>query len=193
VLVADVDNRGTEISPDELLDLAIRAFFYDFCVIPSTSCGGRGYLAGLEPAINRLGSHSILGKACQAVTYITHGQVLQRPQLIQNAEHAYNEVVGRLSECIDGKFPAASKEIKWAAMLLGLYEVPSTVQETTVHCFLIKCHRFRSRISMAMISTRFMRLAWEPYLDRDKPCQACCIAYHRMAYLQMKMQKTVDR
>jgi hypothetical protein len=128
VLVADVDNRGMEISPDELLDLAIRAFFYDFCVIPSTSCGGRGFLAGLEPAINRLGPYSILGKACQAVTYITHGQVLQRPRLIQNAEKAYNEVVGRLAERIDSKGSAATKEIQWAAMLLGLYEVPGTVQ-----------------------------------------------------------------
>ena len=124
-----------EVSPDELLDLAIRAFFYDFCVLPSTSCGGRGYLAGLEPAINRLGPHSILGKACQAVTYIIHGQVLQRPQLIQNAQDVYSEVVGRLAERIDGKSPAASKEMQWVAMLLGIYEVPRTVQMISFdHC-----------------------------------------------------------
>lgn len=123
ILMADVDNRGTEVSNEQLLDYAVRAFFYDFCVLPSDPGGSRGYLSNLEKTVNQLGIHSMLGKSCLAISYITHGQALQRPQLVKNAEAVYHEVVGCLAAAITHSGPRITAESKLVAMLLGIYEV----------------------------------------------------------------------
>jgi hypothetical protein len=123
ILVADVNIKMTEVSEEQRLDYALRAFFYDFCIVRSDSGASRGFLSSLERMANDLGSSSILVKSCQAVSYITHGQALQRPYLVYNAETIYHEVLGSLAGAIEHSTSKITKESKFVAILLGIYEV----------------------------------------------------------------------
>lgn len=106
--------------------MALRAFFYDYCIIPTNKNLPRGFLSGLEMMAHRLGPKSDLVKACQAVSYPTHGMPLNRPQLVNKAKMLYQELLGSLATAIESSSLADSTESKLVAMLLGLYEV-STV------------------------------------------------------------------
>jgi hypothetical protein len=123
IVVADVNTKMTELSEEQKLDYALRAFFYDFCIVRSDSGAPRGFLSSLERTANDLGSTSILVKTCQAVSYITHGQALQRPHLVYSADTIYNEVLGSLAGAIEHSTSKITKESKFVAMLLGIYEV----------------------------------------------------------------------
>jgi hypothetical protein len=123
ILIADVNNKISEVSEDEKLDYALRAFFYDFCIVRSDSDASRGFLSKLERTVNDLGPTSILSKACQAVSYITHGQALQWPHLVDRAEVLYHEILGSLASAIEQPAAKITRESKLVAMILGIYEV----------------------------------------------------------------------
>jgi hypothetical protein len=74
---------------------------------------------------HRLGPKSDLVKACQAVSYATHGKPLNRPQLVNKGKMLYQELLGSLATAIENPASADSTESKWVAMLLGLFEVPT--------------------------------------------------------------------
>jgi hypothetical protein len=115
----------TEISQAESNGLALRAFFYDYCVVSTNSNLSRGFLSGLEMMAHRLGPKSDLAKACQAVAFASHGKPLHRPKLIHQAEMIYQELLGSLAKTIESPALANTTESKVVAMLLGLYQVPS--------------------------------------------------------------------
>jgi hypothetical protein len=129
----------TEISEEQRLDYALRSFFYDFCIVPSGSGRFRGFLSNLERTVNDLGPVSILAKACQAVSYITHGQALQRPRLVHNAEAIYHDALGSLAGAIEHSTLGVATESKLVAILLGIYEVAAIALNAYPNCEREKC------------------------------------------------------
>jgi hypothetical protein len=105
--------------------LALRAFFYDYCIVPTNQNLSRGFLSGLEMMARRLGPQSDLVKACRAVSYATHGKLLNRPKLVNQAKLLYHELLGSLAAAVGRPASAGSTETKLTAMLLGLFEVPT--------------------------------------------------------------------
>jgi hypothetical protein len=110
--------------PDDLIEeLALRAFFHDYCVVPVNMAISRGFLGGLEPMVHRLGLQSPVANACKAVAFASHGLKLSRPFLIQKGETLYHELLGSLVRSIQNPPLAAGPDILVTAVLLGLYEV----------------------------------------------------------------------
>ncbi|KAH7311921.1 hypothetical protein BKA65DRAFT_157572 [Rhexocercosporidium sp. MPI-PUGE-AT-0058] len=108
---------------DESNALALRAFYYDFCVVSTNQNLSRGYLTSLEQMVNRLGPKSDLAKVCQAIACASHGKPEQRPQFIQRAETSYHQLLGSLARTIEGSDSFNDAEPRLVAMLLGLYQI----------------------------------------------------------------------
>jgi hypothetical protein len=121
------DTIPVETSQAESNELALRAFFYDYCIMPTNPNLSRGYLSGLEMMAYRLGPKSNLVRACQAVAFASHGKPLHRPQLVHKAEMFYEELLGSLARVIQSPASADATETKLVAMLLGLYQVISEI------------------------------------------------------------------
>jgi hypothetical protein len=117
------DILPAEISQVESNALALRAFFYDYCVVSTNPNLSRGFLSGLEKTVSRLGPNSDLAKACQAVGFGSHGKPLNRPRLVRLAESLYQELLGSLARAIEKPTLANATESRLVAMLLGLYQV----------------------------------------------------------------------
>ncbi|KAG4441872.1 hypothetical protein IFR05_002673 [Cadophora sp. M221] len=120
------DTIPTEITLDESNALALRAFYYDFCVVSTNRNLSRGYLAGLEQMIGRLGPKSDLAKVCQAIACASHGKPGQRPQFVQRAETSYHQLLGSLARTIEESNSVNNAEPRLVAMLLGLYQMVMT-------------------------------------------------------------------
>lgn len=103
--------------------LALRAFFYDFCVISTNHNLSRGFLSGLEPLALRLGLESDLAKACQAVGFVCHAKPKGSPRLMQVAEALYQELLSSMTGAIQRPETANATETRLIITLLGLYEV----------------------------------------------------------------------
>ncbi|KIX00977.1 uncharacterized protein Z518_10043 [Rhinocladiella mackenziei CBS 650.93] len=125
------DTLPAETSQAESNGLALRAFFYDYCIVSTNQNLSRGYLSGLEMMAYRLGPKSDLVKACQAVAFGSHGKPLNRPQLVQKAEMFYQELLGSLARAIESPASANVTESIRVAMLLGLYQM--TMASETDH------------------------------------------------------------
>lgn len=125
---------GTDIFPEEILPsetseaesnvLAMRCFFYDYCIISTNPNISRGFLSGLEMIACRLGPKSDLAKACQAVSLAGHGKPLNRPKHAHKAGILYQELLGSMARAMESPALANATESRLVAMLLGLYEVP---------------------------------------------------------------------
>lgn len=107
----------------QINDYSLRAFFYDYCIIPSNSALSRGYLQGLETLVTHLGPDSILSKACRAVSFGARGQALQRPALLDRGETLHQECLEALAGGMVLATPTAITEYQLVAMMLGLYQV----------------------------------------------------------------------
>ncbi|KAK6071302.1 hypothetical protein SCUP515_07913 [Seiridium cupressi] len=124
---------GTDVLPDDDIppetsesqsnSLALRAFFYDYCVNSTNQDLSRGFLSRLEVMARRLGPSSDLVKACQAVSFASHGKPLNRPAFVRKAERFYHELLGALAKAIENPTPANTDEARLIAMLLGLFQV----------------------------------------------------------------------
>ncbi|KAH8883180.1 hypothetical protein GQ53DRAFT_787037 [Thozetella sp. PMI_491] len=100
--------------------LALRAFFYGYCLTSANQNLSRDFLPGLEMAIYRLGPGSDLAKACQAVEFASGGRYLHRPQLILKAESFHQELVGSLGRLLGRNDVKRGPESTLVSMLLGL-------------------------------------------------------------------------
>ena len=124
---------GTDVLPEDIFPaetsqaesngLALRAFFYDYCLVSSNQNLSQGFLSGLEMMAYRLGPRSDLVKACQAVAFTSHSKPLNRPQLLQKAQIFYQELLGSLAGAIESPASANAAESILVAMLLGIYQV----------------------------------------------------------------------
>ncbi|KAH6867733.1 hypothetical protein B0T10DRAFT_419423 [Thelonectria olida] len=112
-----------ELSHPNHLDYGVRSFLYDFCILPSDTGVSRGFLSTLERHVNKSGLQSMLSKACQAVSWMTHGQALHRPHLVHEAETVYCEVVGTLARAIVHPTQRSKLELRLTSKVLGIYEV----------------------------------------------------------------------
>ena len=122
---------GTNIFPEDNIPVsqaesnrfALRAFFYDYCIVSANSNISRGYFSDLEVMVYRLGLKSDLAKACQAIVFASHGKCLYRPQLVNKAELYYQQLLGSMVKVIDSPSSKNASETKLVDMLLGLYQV----------------------------------------------------------------------
>lgn len=112
-----------ETSEFESNSLALRAFLYDFCVIPTNKDLSKGYLSSLEMMARRSGLDSDLVKACLVVGHAMHGKPLNRPYMVDKAATLYQELLGSLAKAIQNPDLAKTKELRIIVMLLGLYPV----------------------------------------------------------------------
>jgi len=124
---------GTGVLPEEILpaevseaesdQLALKAFFYDYCIISTNQNLSRGFLSGLERMVYRLGPTSDLARACQAIGFGSHGKPLNRPRLVDKADRIYQELLGSLAKAIDSPNLSDTTEARLVAQLLGIYQV----------------------------------------------------------------------
>lgn len=126
-------------SPKEVLDgevdtRSIQAFLHDFCIVPLSLQASRGYVAGLEPMLLHLGLDSDLSNACRAVSFASPGIKLRRPVLTQTAGRLYHKLLGSLAKAVVDPVLANTPESLMMAMLLGLYEVSTTLSRTCESC-----------------------------------------------------------
>lgn len=113
-----------EVSDEESDRLALRAFFYDYCVVTTNPLLSRGFLGGLERFLHRIGMESNLARACRLVAFANHGITLKRPTLSRRADTLYPELVATLAALIQKSAGSnVEEEAVLVAMLLGLYEV----------------------------------------------------------------------
>lgn len=117
------DNLPAHVSAEMSNTLALRAFFYDYCVTSTNKNLSRGYLSGLEMLTQRLGPQSNLVKACQAVSLASHGKPLKRPRIVQLSEAMYHELLSSFAGAIQDPEVAKAVDTRLVVMLLGLYEV----------------------------------------------------------------------
>ena len=138
-----VPTPGTDVLPEDTLPvetsqaesnaLALRAFFHDYCITSTNPNLSRGFLSGPEMIAYRLGPKSDLAKACQAVSFASHGKPLCRPNLVHKAEIFYQELLGSLVRSIESPASTNATESKLVAMLLGLYQVPPLATAFSIH------------------------------------------------------------
>ncbi|KAI9733836.1 MAG: hypothetical protein M1818_007103 [Claussenomyces sp. TS43310] len=117
------DCQPKEVPEEKVEEFALRAFFYDYCVVSTNHSLSRGYLDGLELMLHHLGFQSDLAKACKVVAFADHGIKLRRPVLTRKAELLYHELLGSLARAIENPAFAHTAEPLMIAMLLGLYEM----------------------------------------------------------------------
>lgn len=117
------DSIPTEVTLDESNALALRAFYYDFCVISTNENLSRGYLSTLEKTINRFGPKSDLAKVSQAIACASHGKPERRPQFVNRAETSYHHLLGSLAKKLESPSTENTAETRFLAMLLGLYQI----------------------------------------------------------------------
>ena len=126
------DSKPPEVSDEKVEDFALRAFFYDYCIISVNQNLSRGYLNGLEVLLHGLGWQSDLAKACKVVAFANHGIKLCRPILTHKAEVLYQDLLGFLGKGLANTAFATTAESLVIATLLGLYEVFLTPDQSTV-------------------------------------------------------------
>ncbi|KAL2859229.1 hypothetical protein BJX68DRAFT_226018 [Aspergillus pseudodeflectus] len=112
-----------EVPRDVMGECALRAFFYDFCIVPINPTLSRGFLGGLERMVHRSGLQSQVAKACMAVGYASHGVKLFRPFFVQEAEELYHELLSALAQAIRDPGAIDKEQTVVMAILLGLYEM----------------------------------------------------------------------
>ena len=117
------DSLPQEVSDDKDEEFALRAFFYDYCIISNNRSLSRGYLDGLELMLHHLGWQSDLAKACKVVAFSNQSIKLHRPALARKAEISYHNLLGSLAKAIKKPAFVNTAESLMIAMLLGLYEV----------------------------------------------------------------------
>ena len=117
------DGKPKEVSDEKFEEFALRAFFYDYCIVSMNHSISRGYLDGLELMLHHLGLQSDLAKACKVVAFASHGIKLRRPVLTRKAEIMYHDLLGSLARAIENPAFANTAESLIIVMLLGLYEV----------------------------------------------------------------------
>jgi hypothetical protein len=112
-----------EVSQAQSNGLALRAFFYDYCIVPTNRHISRGYFAELEMMAYRLGVESDLVKACLAVSFGAHSKPLNRPQLLRKADLLYQDLLRTFARAIESRSPSDEPLLGHIATLLGLYQV----------------------------------------------------------------------
>lgn len=117
------DSIPTEVSDSESNELALRAFFYDYCIASTNKNLSRGFLSDLESTAYSLGPDSDLVKACQAVGFGSHGKALNRPQLVRKSERFYQDLLGSFASTMTTSAAANNGRSVRVSMLLGLYQV----------------------------------------------------------------------
>ncbi|GFF40969.1 transcriptional regulatory protein moc3 [Aspergillus lentulus] len=119
------DAAPKEVSEEDVVEYAVRGFFYDFSVSSQDSISASvGFLNDLEMQVKRKGMDSVLANACTMISYASNAKKLYRPSFITKAEVLYHELLRYLAEEIarSGLVGERSEPVQ-LAWLMGLYEV----------------------------------------------------------------------
>ncbi|KAJ5930365.1 hypothetical protein N7466_005858 [Penicillium verhagenii] len=116
------DGPPKELSQDEIKEIALQAFFYDYTNMCVNSSISGGFLGGLEQIVQDLGPQSHVANACKAVGFASNGLKLRRKFLIQEGETLYHDLLGYLSSSMQTS-TASSHETLVIAILLGMYQM----------------------------------------------------------------------
>ncbi|KAI1868505.1 uncharacterized protein JN550_006421 [Neoarthrinium moseri] len=122
-----------ETSEEESNELALRAFFYDFCITSPNANISRGYLSSIEALAHRLGPGSDLVKACQIISFASHGKPLNRPSFVTKGEFLYQDLLGSLARTMNQHSPGNFVEARLKSMLLGLYQITMATETDYGH------------------------------------------------------------
>ncbi|GFF34497.1 hypothetical protein IFM46972_04252 [Aspergillus udagawae] len=119
------DATPKEVSEEDVVEFAVRGFFYDFTVSSLDSISASvGFLKNLELQVQRKGLDSVLGKACTMISYANNARKLRRPSFTTKAEMMYHELLRYLAKEISRPgFVRERSELTQLASLMGLYEV----------------------------------------------------------------------
>lgn len=120
------DTIPAEVSEDQSNMLGLRSFMYDYPTISANESLSRSYLCGLEGMACRSGPKSDLTKACQAVSFASHGKPMNRPRFVDKASKFYQELLVSLARTLESPPSKDAKELKVIAMLLGIFQVLSS-------------------------------------------------------------------
>ncbi|KAE9380961.1 hypothetical protein N431DRAFT_323148 [Stipitochalara longipes BDJ] len=129
---------GTNIPPEDILpvetsqddsnELSLRAFFYDYCVASTNPNLSRSYIPGLEMMTYQQGPTSSLVRACQAVSFATHGKPLNRTKLVEKAGLFYQDLLGSLARAFESPNCVNAMETRYIVMLLGVYQMATDME-----------------------------------------------------------------
>lgn len=114
-------------------ELALRAFFYDLCIISANRNLRQGYLSDLGMMTNDREARPNIVKACEAISLASHGNRLQRPLLLYEAGVIYQQLLGSFAKAIEDS-ASNEAEKRLIAMLLGVYQVCIPGLTTAVFC-----------------------------------------------------------
>lgn len=118
-------------------ELALRAFFYDLCIISANQNLSQGYLSDLGMMTYDREARPNVVKACEAISLASHGNRLQRPLLLYEAEVIYQELLGSFAKAIEDS-TSSDTEKRLIAMLLGVYQVSIYPQSDDCLSFAMK-------------------------------------------------------
>lgn len=121
-----------ETSQDDSNKLSLRAFFHDYCVISTNPNLSQSYLPGLEMMTRHQEPDSNLVRACQAVSFATHGKPLNRPKLLEKAGFFYQDLLGSVAKAFENPTCVDAIETRYIVMLLGVYQVLSLTMSQIV-------------------------------------------------------------
>ncbi|KAF4243635.1 hypothetical protein CNMCM8980_010522 [Aspergillus fumigatiaffinis] len=164
-----------EVSEDDVVEYAVRGFFYDFFISSSDSISASvGFLKDLEQEVQRKGLDSNLAKACMMISCANHARKLYRPSFITRAEVLYHELLLHLAEEIarPGSVGERSDLIK-LAWLMGLYEVVmadgTRLEQIDVHVRGISGMLQVENLSLSFVYGVFSRYSLGPGAQMQDP------------------------
>ena len=115
--------RPIEVSQGLAENYCLRAFYYNYCILPVNDAVSRGFLENLEQDIDAYGASSDVAKACRAIALASHGTTLRRPALNATGEASYQALLGSLAKTVASTNGETLRGALLTAVLLGLYEV----------------------------------------------------------------------
>lgn len=117
-----------EVSDRDVEDITLRSFLHEFCIVPTGPTISHGFLSGIESRLRRLDGRSSLAKACKMVAYASHGIKFNQSVSTVKAEKLNHALVTSLAAGLQNRASSSKKDDALVVMLLGLYEVSSTLK-----------------------------------------------------------------
>lgn len=124
IVPADTPPQG--ISNEQGENVAIRAFYYKYCITSIEQSLSLGCMGGLEPMLNQLGGQTDFAKAYKEVASASHTIKLHWSSFMQKAELLYHELLGSLARAIEHAALAKTGECVMIETVLGLYKICSS-------------------------------------------------------------------
>lgn len=104
-------------------NLALTEFLNDYCIVPKVKYLSRGYLAGLEELLLRVGPSSDVAFAARTAAFASLANKHRDIRLSQRAKLEYSKLLRSFMISMSKPETSNTLESLTAAVLLGIYEV----------------------------------------------------------------------